>query len=81
MFTSLFRFKIRLKFQNEQLLDHFPLSVQENLICVYIDMVNVVQDLKCIILKNMLETINYIKVDPVIFITVATIKFTFSFIK
>jgi len=44
VFTKLFRFriKIRLKFQNEQFLDHFPLSVQENLICVYIDMINVV---------------------------------------
>jgi len=30
---------------------YFPLSVQENLICVYIDMVNVVLDLKCIQLK------------------------------
>ena len=44
----------------------FSLSVRENLICVYIDMVNVVLDLKCIRLKYMLETINYIKVDPVI---------------
>ena len=35
-------------------------------ICVYIDMANVVLDLKCIILKYMLETINYNKVDPVI---------------
>ena len=35
------------------------------MICVYIDMVNVVLDLKCIILKNMLETINYNKVNPV----------------
>jgi len=48
VFTQLFRFrfKIRLKFQNEYFLDYFPLSVQENLICVYIDMVNVVLDLK-----------------------------------
>ena len=44
----------------------FPLSVQENLICVYIDMVNVVLDIKCTSLKYMLETINYNKVDPVI---------------
>ena len=56
------------------------------MICLYIDMVNVVLDLKYIILKNMLETINYNKVDPVIwwaqiFITVATIKLTFSLIK
>jgi len=36
------------------------------LICVYIDMVNVVLDLKCIILTYILETINYNKVDPVI---------------
>jgi len=49
-------------------------------------MVNVVLDLKCIILKYMLETIKYNKGDPVIkwaqnFVTVSTIKFTFSFIK
>ena len=47
--------------------------------------VNVVLDLKCIILKYMLETINNNKVDPVIkwrqiLITVATVKFTFSLI-
>jgi len=36
------------------------------MIYVYIDMVNVVWDLKCIRLKNMLETINYNKVNPVI---------------
>jgi len=36
------------------------------LICAYLDMVNIVLDLKCIRLKYMLETINYIKVDPVI---------------
>jgi len=42
------------------------LSVRENLSFVYIDMVNVVLDLKCIRLKYMLETINYNKVDPVI---------------
>jgi len=36
------------------------------LICVYIDMINVVLDLKCLRLKYMLETINYNKVDPVI---------------
>jgi len=68
VFTKLFRFriKIRLKFQNEWFLDHFPLHVQENLSCVYIGMVNVVLDLKCIRLKYMLETINYNKVDPVI---------------
>jgi len=47
-------------------LDYFRLSVQENLICVYIDMVNVVLDLKCIILNYMLETINYDKVKPAI---------------
>jgi len=44
----------------------FPLSIQENLICLYIDMVTVVLDLKCIILKFVLETVNYNKVDPVI---------------
>ena len=44
LFTKLFRFRIktRLKFQNEKCLDYFPLSVQENLIFEYIDMVNVV---------------------------------------
>ena len=31
------------------------------MICVYIDMVNVVWELKCIWLKYMLETINYKK--------------------
>ena len=43
VFAKLFRFRIqiRLKFQNEQFLEYLPLSVQENLICVYIDMVNV----------------------------------------
>ena len=68
MFTKLFRsrIKIRLKFQNEQLLDYFPLSVQQNLIVVSIDMVNVVLDLKCIRLKLMLETVNNNKVDPVV---------------
>jgi len=44
----------------------FPLSVQENLICVYIDIVNVVLDIKYTSLKYMLETIYYNKVDPVI---------------
>ena len=49
-------------------------------------MVSVVLDIQCIRLKYMLEAINYNKVDPVIqwaqmFITVATIKFTFSFRK
>jgi len=49
-------------------------------------MVNVVLDLTCIRLKNMLETINYNKVHPVIywaqiFIMFITIKFTVSFIK
>jgi len=34
-------------------LDDFPLSVQENLICVYIDMVIVDLDLNCIRLKYM----------------------------
>jgi len=53
---------------------------------IYIDMVNVVLDLKWIKFRNMMETINYNKVDPVIqwaqiFITVAAIKFTFYFIK
>jgi len=53
---------------------------------VSIDMVTVALDLKCIRLKCMFETINYNKVDPVIqcaqiFIAVATITFTFSFIK
>jgi len=43
-----------------------PLFVQENFICVYIDMVNVVLDLKCIRLKYMLEKINYNKVDAII---------------
>ena len=68
MFTKLFRFriKIRLKFRNESFLDYFPLSVQENLIFVYNDIVNVVLDLNCIKLKFVLETINYNKVDPVI---------------
>jgi len=42
------------------------LSVQVNLISVYIDMVAVVLDLKCIRLKYMLETINQNKVDPVV---------------
>ena len=44
LFTKLFRFriKIRLKFQNEYFLDYFPFSVQENLMFVYIEMVNVV---------------------------------------
>ena len=85
MFTKLFRFriKIRLKFQNEYFLYYFPLSVQENLIFVSIDMVTVVLDVECIRLKYMLQIINYNQVDPVIewAQTVATIKFTFSFIK
>jgi len=42
------------------------LSVQENLIFVYIDMVNVVLDLKCRRLKYMLETVNYNTVESVI---------------
>jgi len=44
VFTKLFRFRIiiRLNIQNEYFLDYFPLSVHENLICVYIGMVNVV---------------------------------------
>jgi len=46
-------------------LDYFQLSVQENFIFVYIDMTNVL-DLKCILLKYILETINYNKVNPVI---------------
>ena len=63
MFTTPFRFriKIRLKFQNEYFLDYYSLSV-----FVYINMVNVVLDLKCIIFKYMLETIIYNQVDPVI---------------
>jgi len=44
---------------------YFPLSVQGNLIVVNIDIVNVVLDLKWI-LKYMLETIKFNKVDPVI---------------
>ena len=36
------------------------------MILVYIDMVNVALDLKCIIVKYMLETNNNNKVDPVI---------------
>jgi len=44
----------RFKFQNEYFLDYFPISVQENLVYVSIYMVNVVLDLKCIILKYML---------------------------
>ena len=62
---------------------YFPLSVQENLIFVSIDMVTVVLDVECIRLKYMLQIINYNQVDPVIewAQTVATIKFTFSFIK
>ena len=35
------------------------------MIYVYIDMVNVVLDFKCIRIKYMLETINYNKADPV----------------
>jgi len=68
VFTKLFRFriKIRLKFQNEKFLDCFPLSVQENLILLSIDMVNVILDIKCIRLKYIWETINYNKVSPVI---------------
>ena len=44
VFTKLFRFRIeiRLKVQNHWFLDNFPLSVQENLSCVYFDAVNVV---------------------------------------
>jgi len=49
-----------------KILDYFPLSVQGNLICVYIDMVNVVLDLNNISLKYMFETINDFKIDPVI---------------
>jgi len=63
VFTKLFRFKIKigLKFQIGKNTDHFPLSVHENLSFVSIDMVNVVLDLNCIILKNMLETIQCTK--------------------
>jgi len=46
--------------------DYFPLSVQENLMYVSIDMVNVVLDVECIRIKYMLETISYNKGDPVI---------------
>jgi len=46
-----FRIKIRLKFQNKKCVDYFPLSVQENLIFAYIDMVNGVLGLTCIRLK------------------------------
>jgi len=35
------------------------------MIFVYIDMVNVVLDLKCITFKYMLEKINHNKVEPV----------------
>ena len=68
VFTKLFRFriKIRLKFQNEEFLDYFPLSVQENITSVYIYRVNGVLDLKCRILKHMFETVKYNTVDPVI---------------
>jgi len=47
VFTKLFRFmiNIRLKYQNEYFLVYYPISVQETLIFVYIDMVNVVLDL------------------------------------
>ena len=53
-------------FQMNNYYYYFPLSVQGNLFFVYIDIVNVVLDLKWIILKYMLETIKYNKVDPVI---------------
>ena len=68
VFTKLFRFriKIRLKFQNEHFLNYFPLSVQENLFFVYIDMGNIVLDLKCIRLMYMFEINNFNKVGPVI---------------
>ena len=52
-------------FQMNNYYYYFPLSVQGNLIVVNIDIVNVVLDLKWI-LKYMLETIKYNKVDPVI---------------
>ena len=65
VFTKLFRIriKIRLKFQNEIFLDHFPLSIQEECIhwhgkCCFRP--------KCIRLKYMLDTIKYIKVNPAI---------------
>ena len=53
------------------------------MIFVSIDMVTVVLDVECIRLNYMLQIINYNQVDPVIewAQTVATIKFTFSFIK
>jgi len=70
--TKLFRFRI--KFQNEQYLH----NMSHYLFIVSIDTVNVVLDLKCIRLMNMLETINTYKADPAIswahiFITVETI--------
>ena len=36
------------------------------MIVLFIDMVNVVLDLKCILFKYIVETINYNQVDPVI---------------
>ena len=43
----------------------FPLAIQENFICVYIDIVSIVLDLKFIRLKFVLETTSCNKVDPV----------------
>ena len=62
MFTKLFRFRI--KFQNEQYLH----NMSHYLFDVFIDTVNVVLDLKCIRLMNMLETINTYKADPASFV-------------
>ena len=53
-----------LKMNNIWTISHY--LFRENLMFVYIDMVIVVLDLKCIRLKYMMETINYNKVDPVI---------------
>ena len=53
-------------FKMNNLWTTFHYLFEKNLIFVFIDMVNVVLDLKCIILKNMLETISYNTVNPVI---------------
>jgi len=63
VFTKLSRSGPSFKMNNSWTISHY--SVQENLICVYIHMVNVVLDLKCIRLKYVSETIKYNKVDPV----------------
>jgi len=56
VFRKIFRIriKIRLKFPNELFLEnlnYFPFSVQDNLIFVFIDMVNDALNLKCVRLK------------------------------